>query len=179
MTEQEKDGVINNPANAFAHAVLAMIYEQYQRHEDALTEIRIATRLSPRDMDLSFFRSIEASNLLAIGEYLEATNIARHAMQLSSQNFDAYVIMASALYALDRRDDAREVIADLEKNIPGFTPNMLRPGVMPKSLEPIVAAMPGSTSDAKYRDAVRLIFSDLGWQEPAQKSMTAEAAPDQ
>jgi TolB-like protein len=175
----QEDGVKNNPANAFAHAILAMIYEQFQRHEEALKEIRIATRLSPRDMDLSFFRSIEAENLLAIGKYEEALEVARHAMHLTSQNFDAYVLMATALYALDRRDDAREVIADLEDKIPGFTPDMLRPGVMPKSLETIVADMPASTDDADYQDAIRLIFTDLGWQEPAHKSLTAEAEQKQ
>jgi TolB-like protein len=175
----QEDGVKNNPANAFAHAVLAMIYTQFQRHDEALKEIRIATRLSPRDMDLSFFRSIEAENLLAMGEYQEAFSVARHAMQLTSQNFDAYVLMAASMYALDRHDDARKAIAALEKNIPGFTPDMLRPGVMPQALEPFVTALPGSSDDIEYRDAVRLILSDLGWQEPAQKSLTAEAAQDQ
>jgi tetratricopeptide (TPR) repeat protein len=130
-------------------------------------------------MDLSFFRSIEAENLLAMGEYQEAFSVARHAMQLTSQNFDAYVLMAASMYALDRHDDARKAIAALEKNIPGFTPDMLRPGVMPQALEPFVTALPGSSDDIEYRDAVRLILSDLGWQEPAQKSLTAEAAQDQ
>jgi len=175
----QEDGVKNNPANAFAHAILAMIYTQFQRHDEALTEIRIATRLSPRDMDLSFFRSIEAENLLAMGEYQEAFDVARHAMQLTSQNFDAYVLMAASMYALDRHDDAREAIAALDKNIPGFTPDMLRPGVMPKALEPFVRALPDSNDDIDYQDAVRLILSDLGWQEPAQKSLTAEAPRDQ
>ncbi len=174
----QEDGVKNNPANAFAHAILAMIYEQYQRHEEALKEIRIATRLSPRDMDLSFFLSIEASNLLAIGDYEEALDIARHAMHLTAQNFDAYVLMAVAFYALDRPDDALEVIADLAKNIPGFTPEMLRPGVMPAAMEVLVADLPNASDDSGYQDGVRMIFTDLGWQEPEQKSLTAEAPPE-
>jgi tetratricopeptide (TPR) repeat protein len=174
----QEDGVKNNPANAFAHAILAMIYTQFQRHDEALKEIRIATRLSPRDMDLSFFRSIEAENLLAMGEYQDAFNVARHAMHLTSQNFDAYVLMAASMYAMDRHDDARKAIAALEKNIPGFTPDMLRPGVMPQALEPFVSALPGSGDNIDYPDAVRLILSDLGWQEPAPRSLTAEAAQD-
>ena len=105
--------------------------------------------------------------------------MARHAMQLTSHNFDAYVIMTTALYVLDQRDDARDVITNLGIKIPGFTPDMLRPGVMPKALEPIIASISESADDADFRDAVRLIFSDLGWQEPAQKSMSAEAALDQ
>ncbi len=158
----QEDAVRLNPANSQAHLVLARLYQVNRRYDEALSEVQLAKRLSPRDADLSHYLSTEAAIYLGLGNLESATRVATSAIELTPLNRDAQVIRIVSLYALGRRAEATSAVADMHRYIPNLSMEMLWDEPLPDSLLPSVSSLLESHGNTTYRQAVAAILSDLG-----------------
>jgi TolB-like protein len=159
----QEDAVRLNPANAQGRAVLAKLYQIVRRYDEALTEIQIAKRLSPRDADLSHYLSIEAATYLGLGDLESATNVATRAIELTPLNHDAQVTRIVSLYALGSRAEAVSAVDDMIGYIPILSLDMLWDEPLPEALIASVSPLMELNENTTYRQAVAAILADLGW----------------
>jgi len=152
-----------NPANAQGRAVLAKLYQIVRRYDEALTEIQIAKRLSPRDTDLSHYLSIEAATYLGLGDLESATNVATRAIELTPLNHDAQVTRIVSLYALGSRSKAVSAVDDMIEYIPNLSLDMLWDEPLPDALVASVSPLLELYENTTYRQAVAAVLTDLGW----------------
>jgi len=160
----QEDAVRLNPANAQGHTTLAKLYQILGRYDEALSEIQVAKRLSPRDVDLSFFLSIEAAIYLGLGDWESSTELATGAIQLTPLNHDAHVIRIVSLYALGKRAEAVSEVHDMVRYIPKLSMEMLWNEPLPVSLVASVSPLLELHENTTYRQAVAAILEDLGWR---------------
>jgi adenylate cyclase len=159
----QEDAVRENPSSAISRAVLAKVYQILGRYEEGLEEIGIAKRLSPRDVDLSFFITVEAAINLALGEWESASASAHTAIQLVPLNYDAHAIRILSLYVLGEREQAVSAMETMVDSVPDFRVDSLWNDPLPTSLIPGVSPLVTSLEDTRYRQAVAAILGDLGW----------------
>lgn len=159
----QQEAVRLNPSNAIVHAVIAKLYQILGQYDEALREIRIAKRLSPRDSSLSFFLSIEAATHLGLGDWKRAVNISKDALQLTPLNHEAHVEHVLALYAQDKRAKAVSAMHDLFEYFPKLTMDMLWDEPLPAPLLAAVSPLLGLDEETRYRQATATILADLGW----------------
>ena len=159
----QEDAVRLNPANAVARAVLGKIYQNLGRYDEARLEIEVAKRLSPRDRDLSLFLYVEAAIHLGLGDWESAADVARSAILLRPQNYDAHAIRITALYAQGDADGAAAALKLMEKSIPNFSEKMLWDGPLPESLVPSLSPIVDLQNNPTFRQVVAVILDDLGW----------------
>jgi len=161
--EIQQDAVRLNPANAIAHVVLGKVYQMLGRYEEALLEVQIAKRLSPRDVDLSWFLTVQAAIHLGLGDLESAADVAQSAALLTPMNLDAHAIRIAALYALADSDAATSAVDFMRQSIPDFSVNMLWNDPLPESLMPSVSSLVRLQDNPGFRQAVEAILEDLGW----------------
>jgi len=161
--EIQEDAVRLNPANAQGHLVLAKLYQILRRYDEALSEIQLAKRLSPRDADLSHYLSTEAAIYLGLGDLESATRFATSAIELLPLNHDAQITRIVSLYALGNREKAASAVASMLRYIPKLSMEMLWDEPVPDSLLASVSSLLESYGDATYRQAAAAILADLGW----------------
>lgn len=159
----QQDAVRLNPANAVAHAIIAKLYQILGQYDEALREIRIAKRLSPRDSSLSFFLSIEAATYLSLGDWQRAVNIAEDAIQLTPLNYDAHVAHILALYAQGKRGTAVSAMHKLAGHFPELSMDMLWDEQLSSPLMAAVSPLLESDENIRYRQAVTTVLTELGW----------------
>ncbi len=159
----QEDAVRLNPANAVARAVLGKVYQNLGRYDEARLEIEVAKRLSPRDRDLSLFLYVEAAIHLGLGDWESAADVARSAILLRPQNYDAHAIRITALYAQGDADGAAAALKLMEKSIPNFSEKMLWDGPLPESLVPSLSPIVDLQNNPTFRQVVAVILDDLGW----------------
>jgi TolB-like protein len=159
----QEDAVRLNPANAQGHLVLAKLYQILRRYDEALSEIQLAKRLSPRDSDLSHYLSTEAAIYLGLGDLESATKFATSAIELIPLNHDAQIMRIVSLYALGNREKAASAVADMLRYIPKLSMEMLWDEPVPDSLLASVSSLLESYGDTTYRQAAAAILADLGW----------------
>jgi TolB-like protein/predicted Zn-dependent protease len=161
--EIQEDAVRLNPANAQGRAVLAKIYQILRRYDEALSEIQIAKRLSPRDADLSHYLSIEAAIYLGLGDWQSATRVATSAIALTPLNQDAHVIRIVSLYARGKRAEAVSEMHEMLRHLPRLSMEMLWDEALPESLVASVSPLLKLHESTTYRQAAAVILADLGW----------------
>jgi tetratricopeptide (TPR) repeat protein len=164
----QEEAVRLNPANAQAHAILAKVYENLGRYEEALPEINIAKRLSPRDVDMSFYISIEAAIHLGMGHYEVADQVAQRSIMLTPLNHDAHAISIAALFALERYDEAELARQDLMEQVPLFSADMLWESDTAPLWQSMIAVVETTGANAAtYRQLITGIMSNLNNRQQA------------
>lgn len=158
----QEDAVSLNPANAIARAVLGLVYQARGQYDEALLEVAVAKRLSPRDLDFSFFLTVEALSYLGLGDWKTAAEHAHRAILMTPLNYEGHAIRIAALYASGNADEAASALESMQVSIPYFTVNMLPNGPMPDSLIPSVSRFLNANSMVSYRQAIATILNDLG-----------------
>ncbi len=156
----QKQNVEVNPASANARAIYAMILSHFEDYDLALEEINLGVRLSPRDMGMSYYLSIKAEILQAMGNFNEAVSVADQALFHTQLNFDAHIIKVISLFALDRRKDASDALASLMAIFPNFTTALLFDQPV---ATPLKMALGLGDAGLSYPELVTQIFTELGW----------------
>ena len=165
--EIQETAVELNPANAIAHAVLGKVYQSLGRYDEALREVGLAKRLSPRDVDLSFFLTVEAATQLGLGSWEAAATVAQSATLLLPLNFDAHALRIAALYAMSDIDGATTALRSMENSIPIFSVDMLWNDPLPAPLLRSVSGLMNEQNTPTFREAVAAILEELGWSPEA------------
>jgi TolB-like protein len=159
----QEDAVRLNPANAQGRVVLAKIYQILRRYDEALSEIDVAKRLSPRDADLSHYLSTEAAIYLGLSDWKSATRVATSAIALTPLNQDAHVILIVSLYAQSRRAEAVEELKNMVRYLPNLDMEMLWDEPLPDSMVASISPLLELHEGTMYRQAVAALLTDLGW----------------
>ena len=159
----QEDAVRLNPANAVARATLGLVYQIRGQNDEALQEIQIAKRLSPRDDALSYFLYVEAAAHLGLGNWESSADVAQSAVMLTSLNYEGHAVRIVALYAGGDSDGATSALNLMHESIPDFTVKMISDGPMPDSLVTSVSPLLAIDENTTYRQAVSAILADLGW----------------
>lgn len=161
--EIQEDAVRMNPANALARAVLGKVYQVLGRYDEALLETRIAKRLSPKDVDLSYFLTVEAAAHLGLGDWESAADVAKSAILLTPLNFSGHAIRIAALYAPGDTDGAASALEFMENSVPNFSVKMLFDAPLSESLAASISPRLNLQDEPRYRQAMAAILEDLGW----------------
>ena len=160
--EIQENAVRLNPANSFARAVLSMVYLALGRHEEGVAEAQVAKRLSPKDLDLSFFLYVESANQLGLGEWRSAANSAHDAVLLTPFNYDAHAVRIAALHALGDTDGLIVAVAQLKQDVPDFDAGILFDAPLPASLQPKVNHLLAEEESPRFKHAVAAILEETG-----------------
>lgn len=91
------------------------------RHEEGLRRINQACRLSPSDPHGFFFDTALLIVHLLRGDYVNAIEAGRRAVELNPLFSSGYKSYIAALGLMDRTDEAAEVLTRLLRLEPGFT----------------------------------------------------------
>ena len=110
-----------NPSFGRAYFGLASVMVYSGRYSEAVEPIDTAIRLSPDDPHLWTFYNIKARSLVGLGQYQEAVEWGRKAVQQPSSTFWSDVALISALGYLGQSQEARLAIADLHRSKPGYS----------------------------------------------------------
>jgi len=162
--EIQENAVRLNPANAIARSVLGMVYVALGRYDEGVLEAQVAKRLSPKDLDLSFFLFVEGANQLGLGKWQAAANAAHDAVLLSPFNYDAHAVRIAALHALGDSHGLMAAVAQLKVDHPGLDPRILFDAPLPESMLPRVGHLLEDRDNARFRQAVAAILEEAGWQ---------------
>jgi TolB-like protein len=118
-----RQAISTNPSFAQAHYGMAQALAYAAKPEEALEEIGIALKLSPRDPLISQFSTLRSFCFFSLGRYAEAEEAARRACQLSSRETISRLAHAVALVELGRLDEARGAVAEARRMQPNLTPD--------------------------------------------------------
>ena len=104
-----------NPSFARAHSLLGNALSGSGRAEDAIPHIEQAIRLNPHDplMGPTYARMARAH--LFLRRHEEAVKWARQGMRYQAFNWPIFANLASALAHLDRLDEARRVLNEMNE----------------------------------------------------------------
>ena len=139
----------------------AQVYQVLGRYEEALDEIWLAKRLSPRDVDFSYFLSVEALILMSMGDWEPAVNVAQNAITLSPLNHNGHVTRIMSLYARGDREEVTRAVRDMLNAVPHFSTELVWNVPLPDSLMPSVAPLQESQAITHYPQAVAAVLKDL------------------
>lgn len=151
-----------NPSHSNAHAVYAWALLFDDQPEAALQAIEMAKRLSPRDLGMSTYLTIESSIRSSLGDLDQAALRAREAVSLSRLNYDARILHILALDGLGRNAEAREVLAAFLAETPGFTVDSLWTAPVGEALL-LAAGIETDETEPSFHEFVADRLSQLGW----------------
>ena len=110
-----------NPSFGRAYFGLASVMVYSGLYGEAVEPIDTAIRLSPDDPHLWTFYNIKARSLVGLGQYAEAVEWARKAVQQPSSTFWSDLALISALGYLGQTQEAKLAIEDLHRSKPGYS----------------------------------------------------------
>jgi len=119
--EELRNAIAANPSSANAHHWLGLVYAFDGRHDEAIAEQELATRLSPNDPKLWTFMNVRAYAYLHSGRFEQAAEWANRALQQPNAPQRPYVVYVIALSHLHRTDAASRAADDLLEKIPGIS----------------------------------------------------------
>lgn len=108
-----------DPNNADAHMTVAYARVYQNRPEDAIALVRKAMRLNPRYP--SQYPSILGRAYYHLGQYEQAAETLRHAVDLNPNRAPARLYLALSYVALGKLEEARWEVAEILVNDPGFS----------------------------------------------------------
>ena len=160
---QIQEGALEaNPASAMAHSMMAKLLHTVGRDTEALTEIELAKRLSPRDMTLTRDLLFEAEIHAGLGDLEKAAQVAYGATLLDPTNYEANVVRMIAFYALGRTDEARRTMDEMLAAVPNFAIEAMWITPLPRVLVPALdTSLGGDHSKLSWPEAVSLMMDDL------------------
>jgi len=151
-----------NPANAGVHAVMAKILHVAGAYDRALSEVKLAQRLSPKDMAMTTFLYFEAATYQAMGLFDEAVKSARRSLLLSPVNYDAEYVLITSLYAAGKRQQAQAALEKLRSRTPvNFNPVYSWDEPFPTSVTSVIVDI--DLAGVRYDDGLSKVFLELGW----------------
>jgi TolB-like protein/tetratricopeptide (TPR) repeat protein len=158
----QEEALAANPASAMAHSMMAKLLHTVGKDEEALAEIEMAKRLSPRDMTLTRDLLFESEIYAGLGDLEKAAQVAHGATLLAPSNYEANVVRMVAFYALGRTDEARRTMDDMLAAVPNFAIEALWITPLPHVLVPALdASLGGDHSTLTWPEAVSLMMDDL------------------
>ena len=115
-----------NPNEATAHYYLAWALTFDGRPRDALPSFENALRLNPRGPETFAYLAVGAGALVMLNRFEDAVDWARRSLRhpQGNSNFWTYAQLASALGHLGRLDEAHEVLGELLRLRPDFSPDL-------------------------------------------------------
>jgi tetratricopeptide (TPR) repeat protein len=117
-----EQAIRTNPSFAQAYFALGFTLIVSGRAGDGLPYLDRSVELSPYDPHLSSIYAIRALGHLALGELEAAEYSARKATRMPNVNRWPFLVLASLLGLMDRREDARRALGTLlERGPPGFS----------------------------------------------------------
>jgi TolB-like protein/DNA-binding SARP family transcriptional activator len=139
-----RSAIATNPNFAQAHYGLAQALVFAGQPIDALGEIDIATKLSPKDPLASLFLTLKSFCHFSLGEFAEAESAARTATQMQSRETWSRLALAAALVQLDRRQEAEGLVREARRIEPSLTlasfGDLIRHG-SPETKERIISSL--------------------------------------
>jgi adenylate cyclase len=161
----QEDALRANPSSAHVHAVLGDALKVLGQYGCALEEFKIAKRLSPKDMDMSFFLALESETYVAKGDFPEAIKAANRALTITSLACHAHISKIISLYATGQVEEAESALQEMLRHIPGFNIRGLYERPVPTSLTAAVEKAGGDPSQGQsYPQAIATILRQVGWQ---------------
>ena len=115
-----------NPSYVDAHYGLGGTLARTGSLGEGISSLQTAIELSPQDPFLSSFYARMAEAYVLLGEDDKALDCAQQAMRLPNHTISHHAALISALGQLERTDDARAAIADLNAFHPGVTQSLMR-----------------------------------------------------
>ena len=110
-----------NPSNAAAHAQLGRLLTTSGRPDQGLEHIAYAKRLSPRDPRLAYWHAFSGYAKLELGRFDEAIADTRLALSMMPWQPRTVLLLVSALSMAGQADEARRVLAELQRAQPHLT----------------------------------------------------------
>ncbi len=115
-----------NPSFAVAHSYLGNALMGSGHAEKAIPHIEQAIRLNPRDPLIGPTYARMARAHLFLQRHEEAVNWARQGMRRHGINWPIFANLTSALAHLDRLDEARRALDEVNERVPGITVAFIR-----------------------------------------------------
>lgn len=161
----QEESLLQNPAEAGVHAVMAKILQVKGDQERALREIQLAKRLSPEDMAMTTFAYFEAAILQASGRFDDAVAAANRSLLLSPANFDARYVQILSLLAGGDEQAARRAVQKLRESAsPGFNPKSGWTEAFPVAVaENVTLASGEPLGGREFNDGLAMVLQELGW----------------
>jgi TolB-like protein len=158
----QRETLADNPASAMGHSLMAKLLHVIGSDEEALSEIEIAKRLSPKDMTLTRDLFFEAEIHAGLGDLEKAAQVSHGATLLAANNYDAHLVRMISLYALGRTNEARATLNAMYQAVPDFSLSASIVSPLPGVLVPALdSALGGDHSQLGWVDAVNLMMDDL------------------
>lgn len=155
----QEEAVRANPSSSHVHAVLGEALKVLGDYDRALEELEIAKRLSPLDMDMSFYLALESETHVAMGNFDAALESANRALTITPLAHHAHVSKIVSLYATGQHDDAAAAFEEMLRHIPGFNPRALYNRPVPDTLVAAITGEDGELSpDMTYSQAIAVIL---------------------
>lgn len=110
-----------NPSFAQAHFGLAQALVYAGKPKEALSEIDLALKLSPKDPLRSMFLTLRSFCHFSLGDYASAEAAARSATQLQWAETWSRLALCCALVELGRGDEAKRIALETLRIEPGFS----------------------------------------------------------
>jgi len=110
-----------NPSLALAHYGLGLALVQSGQPNEAISECNTAIRLSLRDPLIWAFFMVRALARLFLQDYEAAAEDARRSIRYPAATYQPYLILATALALLDRREEAKIALDKLLEIKPDFS----------------------------------------------------------
>lgn len=165
--EIQELAIAANPSSSNARLVYAWALLHKGELTRALEELELAKRLSPRDLAMTTYLSMEAAIHMARGDFDMAARRAQEATGLVDFNHDGQVIRILSLDALGRRAEAEAI---WKQNLAGthdFSVESLWTTPVPDALLAAHGLEVGDANRPAYHDFVRARLKALGFDIPA------------
>jgi TolB-like protein len=161
----QEEALRTNPSSAHVHAVLGDALKVLGHYDRALEEFQIAKRLSPKDMNMSFFLGLESETFVAKGDFPAAIRTADRALTITPLAYHAHISKIISLYATGQVEESGSALKEMLHHVPGFNVRGLYERPVPESLAAAVEAAGGDPSQGQsYPLAITAILRRVGWE---------------
>jgi len=118
--EKYEAALRTNPNDSLAWLLKGTLHAFRDEGKEAVRHTRHALKLSPLDPLKYYFDSLAATAALSAGQYQRALQLAERSMRLNRTHTSTLRAMITALWHLERQNEARAVAADLMRIDPSF-----------------------------------------------------------
>ena len=137
----------SNPNDSLAWLLKGTLHAFRDEGKEAVRLTRHALKLSPLDPLKYYFDSLAATDALSAGQYQRALHLAERSFRLNRMHTSTFRTLITALWQLDRRDEARSIATELLRVDPSFSVNKFverSPGAPYQFGRTVTAALSGA-----------------------------------